>query len=148
MIATLPHYKSSKPLGAIQGMFAIAVILTPALIKIHFEQRTRAAQAVEYQSNRPFILSRIETAAKDHDLDTLVQLNHQYAGRVADSTLTSTLHTALAKVIARETEIELTVSKHLDMARHREEVKFPHDSLPSKPSQQGVETQSLSVLPH
>lgn len=146
MTATLPRYKQRNPPGAIQAMFAIALIFSPALIKPQLDRRARIAVATEYESERPLILSSIESATRRHDLDTLLRINGRYADCVVDREFKSLLHNALAKVTAREAEMQIAIAKHLDVSRHREEVDPPLTPAPQLVSKE-ERKQQLSVLP-
>ena len=59
-----------------------------------------------------------------------------------------TLKDALAKASAHENELELTVSKHLDLARHREEIAARNSLPQALPSAIDKDSQTrLSLLP-
>lgn len=146
MTATLPRYKQRNPPGAIQAILAIALIFSPALIKAQLDHRARSAVASEYESERPLILFSIESASRRHDLDALLRINGKYADCVVDREFKSLLRGALAKVTAREAQMEIAIAKHLDVSRHREEVALP--LIPGSNLLQKEEvTQQLSVLP-
>lgn len=146
MTATFPRYKQRNPPGAIQAVFAVALIFSPALIKPLLDQRARIAVASEYESERPLILSSIQSATRRHDLDTLLRIHGKYADCVVDREFKSLLQDALARVSAREAEMEIAVAKHLDVSRHREEVMIPLTPAPKTVGKE-EEKQQLSVLP-
>ncbi|MEO5914134.1 MAG: hypothetical protein ABIS50_07875 [Luteolibacter sp.] len=148
MIATLPPYKPHRALGLLPASVAIALVLSPVVIKLGMDQRERVARAGEYQSKRSLILSRIETAANRHDLETLTRLNEKYANCVSDGTFRSAIREAMAKVGAREAELELAVSRHLDLIRNQEELPL-HSNPPKQQNsaEKPVEDQPLSKLP-
>jgi hypothetical protein len=146
MTATFPRYKQRNPPGAIQVMLAIALIFSPALIKTQLDHSARIAVASEYESERPLILSSIQSATRRHDLDALLRIHGRYSNCVADREFKSLLQDALARVSAREAEMEIAIAKHLDVSRHREEVNIPLTQV-SKPVSKEEEKQQLSVLP-
>ncbi len=147
MLSPLPTYKPGKPTVLIHATVAIAVLMVTISLKNHFNQRATAATASEYQAARSYILGKIETAAETYDIDALRRIHGKYAASVADKDFKDSLNRALAESAAREAKLELTVSKHLDMARVREELGHRH--IPAEPVHRADEksTQRLSVLP-
>lgn len=148
MTATLTHYRPRNPLGAIQATIAIGVCLSVAFVKIHSDQSAKAEVVREYETGRSYIFSKIASAAENHDFRTLNQLQGKYAGSVADSNFTNVMSDALAKASARESQLELQVSKHLDLTRNREEAANRSDPAKStgQANPQGGQ-QRLSMLP-
>ena len=127
---------------------AIVLLFSSALFKIGFEQRQKETIAGEFELKRSRILSRIENAVDKQDLETLNRINNKYSGCVSDGTFQSAIREALAKVTAREAQLELVVSRHLDLLRHQEE---SHLNLEPQKSQDSagikVQDQPLSKLP-
>ncbi|GAA5118917.1 hypothetical protein JIN84_22460 [Luteolibacter yonseiensis] len=150
MNSTPPTRESRHPRGIIQVALAAAIAITPILIKSHLDDNAQAAIAREYDSSRNEVLSRIDTAVRNHDLATLRGIESRYGGSVNDPEFKSVLNAGMAKVTARETEIELLISKHLDLVRHKEEVSFrpnPRQPQIAREDHQGA-VQQLSILPH
>ena len=127
---------------------AIVLLFSSALFKIGFEHRQKETIAGEFEMKRSRILSRIENAVDKQDLETLNRINNKYSGCVSDGTFQSAIREALAKVTAREAQLELVVSRHLDLLRHQEE---SHLNLEPQKSQDSagikVQDQPLSKLP-
>lgn len=145
MIATHPPYKPRAPIGIVKMSMAIALLLSPFFVKLHLEQRQRNSIAVEYRSSRSTIFSKIDSAVEDQDLDALIRINDKYTRCVSDGTFRAAIRDAIAKVSAREAELELAVSRHLDLLRHQEEstVRFdPLERVTERPAEQ-----QLSELP-
>lgn len=127
---------------------AITLLLTPALLKMGIEQRKQQTIAVEFESRRSLIFSRIDNAVDRQDLETLTRINRKYAGKVSDSTFQAAIREAMAKVTAHEAQLELVVSRHLDLLRHQEETPPIYDSKkPQISAEKKVEEQPLSKLP-
>lgn len=148
MIATHPPYKPQRPLGIVPTSIAIALILSPALVKLGMDQRKRVAIENDYESRRSLILSRIDTAMERDDLDTLNRINNKYAASVSDGTFRSAIREALAKVTAREAELELAIARHLDLIRNQEQSPLRPDPLkPQVPAGNQNQDQPLSRLP-
>jgi hypothetical protein len=127
---------------------AITLILSPALLKIGLEQRKRQTLEGEFESKRSQIFSRIDLAVDRQDLETLTRINRKYAGSVSDNNFQTAIREAMAKVTAHEAQLELIVSRHLDLLRHQEETPPVYD--PKKPqlsAEKKVEEQPLSKLP-
>ena len=121
MTATVLRNRTRNPLGVAQAAIIIGLLLSPAFFKIYDDCAARAETIREYQTARSFILSKVDAAVENHDVATLLHLHRKYAGCVTDTNFMRTLTDALARASAHETELELTVSKHLDLTRHREE---------------------------
>ncbi|MES2661339.1 MAG: hypothetical protein V4689_22150 [Verrucomicrobiota bacterium] len=148
MTATHPPYKPQRALGIVPTSIAIALILSPAFIKLGIDQRKRAAIENQFESRRSLIFSRIDSAVARQDLETLTRINDRYAGSVSDGTFRSAIREAMAKVTAREAELELAISRHLDLIRDQEQSPLRPDPLkPQIPSGKQVEEQPLSKLP-
>ncbi|MES2439399.1 MAG: hypothetical protein V4584_10045 [Verrucomicrobiota bacterium] len=124
MIDKFHPYKSRQPRSIIQAALVIALIVSPALIKSHFEDRARTATVAEYHSARGEVFSRIGTAIANRDLSTLLGIHAKYADSVRDPEFKSLIESGIATLTAREAEVELAVSKHLDLARHKEEASI------------------------
>ncbi len=144
MTATLLRHKTRNPLGVAQATIIIGLLLSPAFFKIYDDHAARAATINEYQTGRSFILSKIDAAVETNDVSTLLHLHRKYAGCVTDTNFMGVLKEALAKATARETEVELTVSKHLDLTRHREEIGSRNELV--EPIKSGAEKDSQSRL--
>lgn len=129
MTATLLRRRTRNPLGVTQTTIIIGLLLSPAFFKIYSDCAARAETISEYRTGRSFILSKVDAAVENHDVATLLHLHRKYAGCVTDTHFMGTLKDALAKATAHEAEFELTVSKHLDLTRHREEIAA-RNSLP------------------
>ena len=148
MTATLPPYKPQRPLGILPASIAISLLFTPALLKIGMDLREHFSLAGEFESRRTLILSRIDSAVDNQDLKTLNRINSKYGGCVTDGTFQSAIREALAKVTAREAEMELAVSRHLDLVRHQEESSPTFDpEKPQLPADKQPVDQPLSRLP-
>lgn len=148
MIATLPPYKSRKPLEIMQIGMVLCLLLTPAAIKLHMDHLERTDTANEYSSSRLHLLSEIGVAVAKHDLSTLRQIQSKFAAVTNDREFKSTLNTALAEVSAREAQAELNIAKHLDVARHREESSVGNSpTVAVKTAGDDKFVEKLSVLP-
>ena len=148
MIATHPSYKSRRLPDIIHVSIAIVLLFSSALFKIGFEHRQKEVIAGEFEMKRSRILSRIENAVDRQDLETLNRINNKYSGCVSDGTFQSAIREALAKVTAHEAQLELVVSRHLDLLRHQEESPLSHDPEEGpKSAGEIVQDQPLSKLP-
>ena len=126
----------------------MGLLLSPAFFKIYFDYAARSETISEYQTGRSLILSKVEAAVESHDVVTLLHLHRKYAGCVPDTHFIGILKQALAKATAHETELELTVSKHLDLMRHREEIAARNDPHQASPREIDIVSQPrLSLLP-
>lgn len=148
MIAPLPPYKRRTPWELVRVGILIGVILTPAIAKIHFEQRSKAQTLAEYRSTRALVLARIDAAVANYDLETLSRIHNRYVDTVQDNEFRDLINAGIAQLIARETRMELTASRNLDLSRNREEASNRTDtSRPQLPP--GIDQgQTLSVLPY
>jgi hypothetical protein len=147
MIAKLPPYKRRTPWELARIGLIIGLILTPALAKIALQQKTKVDTLLEYQSTRAEVLARIDAAVTNRDLETLSAIHDRYSDSVQDAEFRKLLDAGLARLTAREARLELAVSKHLDLSRHREEASiFPDPTRPQLPPTSGTQ-QTLSVLP-
>lgn len=149
MIAKSTPQPSRHPRGVIQVALAVAIAFTPVVIKSHLENTAKATTVREYRSSRGQVLARIDAAVKSRDLTALNQIQSKYASCVQDPEFKSRLNAGLAKLTAREAEIELIVSKHLDVARHKEEVSFRMDPMHPQLAHEDHQDlgQRLSILP-
>lgn len=148
MTATLLRHRTRNPSGVAQTTIIIGLLLSPAFFKIYYDCAARAETISEYQTGRSFILSKVDAAVENHDVATLLHLHRKYAGCVTDTHFIGTLKEALAKASAHETELELTVSKHLDLTRHREEIAARNPLPKAMPSAIDSDSQTrLSLLP-
>jgi hypothetical protein len=121
MIATLPSHHHREVPDALCISIAIALLLLPFLFKLHLDLHRHRSVASEFQSSRAAILSRIEAASASHDLDTLSQIRDRYAAAVPDRHFQSSLGQAIARAASHHAELELAISRHLDLARLQEE---------------------------
>ena len=148
MIATFPHYGYREPMDVLRTSIAIALLLSPALVKLHLDQRQRQAVTGEFESSRASIFSMIDTAVERQDVGTLTRIDDKYADYVSDGSFQTAIREAWAKVAAREAELELAVSRHLDLLRDQEESSLGVDPLkPQIPPDKQVVEQPLSRLP-
>ena len=148
MIATHSSYKSRRLPDIIHVSIAIVLLFSSALFKIGFEQRQKETIAGEFELKRSRILSRIESAVDRQDLETLTRINNRYSSCVSDGTFQSTIREALAKVTAHEAQLELVVSRHLDLLRHQEESQLSIEPEKSQATAgKKVQDQPLSKLP-
>lgn len=147
MTATIQHYRPRNPLGFFQGAILITLLLSPALLKIHWDRNTKAVASSEYRTGRSFILSKIDSAVESHDVGTLLRLHGKYAGSVTDTKFEGVLQQALATASAREAQLELAVSKNLDLARHREDLGSRADAVKASSVDDKNVGQKLSQLP-
>lgn len=146
MIATLPTHKTRIPMGMVHVAVLAGLVVSPVLIHAHLHYRTRSAMAEEYRSARPAILSSIETAEANQDLESLLRIHGKYSDTVADSKFERILAEAVTKTSARVANLELTVSRQLDLTRNREELGERFDRHPQ--DQVRPDDEPLSVLPH
>ncbi len=121
MIATLPPHHHRKTPDVLGVSIAIALLLSLFLLKLQLDLHRHRSVAIEFQSSREAILSRIETASANNDLDALSRIRDRYASSVADREFQSSLGHAIAHAASREAELQLAISRHLDLARHLEE---------------------------
>lgn len=150
MIDKLPQSQPRHPRGVIQIALAVAIAISPVVIKSHLEDHAKVATSQEYRSSRSQVLSRIDAAVNNHDLSTLRQIESKYANCVQDPEFHSALDAGLAKLTAREAEIALLISKHLDLARHKEEVSFRMNPMQPQIAHEDHQekSQRLSILPN
>ncbi|RYD31933.1 MAG: hypothetical protein EOP85_22250 [Verrucomicrobiaceae bacterium] len=148
MIAPLPPYKrrTAKELARIGLVILLA--LTPVGAKAIIDRKAKYDTRAEYRASRALVLARIDAAVANSDLDTLTRIHNRYVHTVKDREYHQLISSALAKLIARETRMELSASRNLDISRNREEASNkPDTSRPQVPV--GMEaTQTLSVLPY
>ena len=148
MTANLLRHRTRNPLGVAQTTIIIGLLLSPAFFKIYYDCVARSETISEYQTGRSLILSKVEAAAGNHDVVTLLHYHRKYAGCVTDTHFIGVLNQALAKATAHEAELELTVSKHLDLMRHREEIAARNDPHQASPREiDKVSQPRLSLLP-
>ncbi len=148
MITSLPPYKSRGSLAIAYASLAVTLLLSPALLKLGVEQRKKLSIADQFESRRALILSRINTAVDRQDLTTLTRINNKYSSSVTDGTFQASIREALAKVTAHEAQLELVVSRHLDLLRHREESPLSYDpKRPQVAADKQPPDQPLSKLP-
>ena len=148
MTATVLRHRTRNPLGVAQTTIIIGLLLSPAFFKIYDDCAARAETISEYQTARSFILSKVDAAVENHDVATLLHLHRKYAGCVTDTNFMRTLTDALAKASAHENELKLTLSKHLDLTRHREEIAARNPLPQAVPSAVDKDSQTrLSFLP-
>lgn len=121
MLATLPPHHHREAPNVLNVCVAIALLLSPFLLKLQFDLHRHRSVASEFQSSRESILSRIEAASADNDFDALTLIRDRYASAVADRDFRSTLSHALARAASREAEFRFAISRHLDLIRHQEE---------------------------
>lgn len=121
MIVTLPIYRTRGPAHIFRLTIVIALFSVVFLIKVHFGVLRNCSVANEYFSSREAILSRIEAATARQDSRTLTQLRDRYGCSVRDNAFQSSLRRGLAKVAARDAELQLAMARHLDLARSSEE---------------------------
>ncbi len=126
----------------------LVFILVPAFFALHLEQRSRYSVINEFRNARGYILSKIDSAVERTDLDTLLHLDKKYASTVPDKDFKNRLHEAVARVTAKETQMELAVSRHLDLERHTQEVSIRPDLRRPQLPERDNAAQQLSVLPH
>lgn len=148
MIAPLPPYKRRTPWELARVGLLIGVIFTPVVAKVHYEEKTKAEILAEYQATRSLVLARIDAAVANHDLETLTRIHNRYVDTVKDSEFRQLIEAGLATLTARETQMELTASRNLDLSRNREECSNRPDT--TRPQfAPGIEpAQTLSVLPY
>lgn len=149
MITNESTNQTRHPRGIIQIALAVTLALTPVAIKSHLDENSRAAIAREYQSSRSQVLASINAAVNSRDLTALNRIQSKYAVAVQDPEFKSALGAGMAKLSAREAEIELLISKHLDMARHKEEVSFRVNPQQPQLAHEDHQEKSerLSILP-
>jgi len=148
MIATLPHDKPRKAMRIVHLLIAITLILTFFILKLGVDERRKSKIADEFESRRSLIMSRIDNAVDRQDLATLTRINSKYSNCVSDGTFQSAIREALAKVTAHEAQLELEVSRHLDLLRHQEESQINYDPRKNQvPVDRKLQDQPLSKLP-
>jgi hypothetical protein len=111
MIDKLPQSQSRHPRGVIQIALAVAIALSPAVIKSYLDNSEKTATAQEYSSSRSQVLSRIDAAVENRDISALRRIQSKYADCVRDSEFHKALDAGLAKLTAREAEISLLIAK-------------------------------------
>lgn len=121
MIATLPRHHHREAPDLLTGGLAIALLLSPFLLKLHLDLHHNRAVATEFQQSRNSVLSRIRTASARNDLDTLNHIRDRYAALVPDPDFQMSLQHAIARAASRHAEVELAISRQLDLTRHQEE---------------------------
>jgi hypothetical protein len=143
MIATLPpHHRVAPDILGIS--VAIALLLSPFLLKLQLDLHRHRSVASEFQSSRESVLSRIEAASARNDLDTLSQIRDRYAFCVTDRDFRSSLSHAITRAASREAEFQLAISRHLDLARHKEEAAeteapdYPRQSIANSPQERAT----------
>ncbi len=150
MNSKLPPHPPGPSKGVIRAALAVALILSPLAIKAHMDQTAMEATVREYRTTRSQVLTRIDTAMADRDLSALRRIQSKYAGCVKDAVFKTRLDSSIAQLAAREALATLNVSKHLDVARHQEELSIREDpTRPQLAREDRLEPrQRLSVLPH
>lgn len=147
MTGTFPHHKPRKPMCVVQASIFILLLLSPVFLKFHFERMAKIEIASEYETSRPVILSRINHALENCDLETLLHIHGKYADRVSDGNFKAVINDAVAKASARQAVVELAISKHLDVTRNEEAVRqYPRQPQLAQENNKAAE-QRLSVLP-
>lgn len=149
MIAKLPPHKARHPKGVIQVALILTLIVSSLAVKARVEHNARVATVSEYAASRDQVWASIDSAVANRDLNTLLRIQSRYGDCVRDSEFKSHLNSGLARLSAREAEVELAISKHLDLARHQEEVGTRQHLLQLQLARQDHEPagQQLSVLP-
>lgn len=142
MTASLPSHHYREVPDVLAAAIAIALLLSPFLLKLHIDLHRNRVLADEFQSARASILTRIEAASANDDLETLTRIQNRYASSVADPDFRNSLDHALARVTSREAEFKLTISRLLDLSRQRQKspVTFTQAAVPAP-------DQLLSKLP-
>lgn len=141
----MPRHRPRNPLGFSQGAILITLILLPAVLKVHSDRSNKSASLSDYQTGSAFIRTKIDSSAGNQDVATLLRLHGKYAGGVTDSKFEGALQGALGKASDREAQLELAVSKNLDVTRHREELGARARLVPT--SAGGDAGPTLSKLP-
>lgn len=116
-------------------------------VQFQREQRLRAATAGEYHADRSFIMAEIDEAIANHDLSTLERIRKKYFDTIPDQQLKAKIDRGLATLNANQRKAELTVSKLLDITRHREEMGNREFAEAAKKPVPEQDRQRLSVLP-
>lgn len=147
MIAPLPPYKRRTPKELAPVGLVILLVLTPVAAKAVFERKAKHETRAEYRSTRALVLAQIDAAVANYDLETLTRIHNRYADIVKDREYRQVINAALASLIARETQMELSASRNLDISRNREEASNrPDTSRPQLPP--GIDqVPTLSILP-
>lgn len=147
MIAPLPPYKRRTPKELARIGLVILLILTPVAAKAAFDRKAKHETRAEYRSTRALVLARIDAAVANYDLETLTRIHNRYVDIVKDREYRQMINAALAHLNARETQMELSASRNLDIARNREEASNqPDTSRPQLPP--GIDqAPTLSILP-
>lgn len=148
MIAELPPYKRRTPKELARIGLIILLILSPLMLKVYFDESARESVRNEFKASRAQILARIDAAVVNGDLTTLTRIHNRYTGIVKDNDYRRLMEPGLASLTARETQMQLSASRNLDISRNREETSArPDTTRPQLPP--GMDTGStLSVLPY
>ena len=148
MIAPLPPYKRRTPKELARIGVVFLAILGPVAAKAAYDRKAKHETRAEYRSTRALVLARIDAAVANYDLDTLTRIHNRYVHIVKDREFRQLIDAGLASLIARETQMELSASRNLDISRNREEASNrPDTSRPQLPP--GVDqAPTLSILPH
>ena len=144
MNTTLPPYKHRNPMGMTHIAALAGLVFAPIVVKAWDDLGTRRAMAAEYQSARPAVLSQIAAAEANQDLEALLRIHGKYSRSVTDGNFESILDQAIAKTSSRMADLELKVSRILDLARNREE-RFQR--VESQREQEQIGDEPLSQLP-
>ncbi len=120
MIVTLPIYRTRGPAHILRLTIVIALFSAAFLIKVHLGMLRNCSVANEYFTSRETILSRIDEATARQDSRALTWLRDRYGSCVSDRALQTSLRRGLAKIAARDAELQLAISRHLDLARSSE----------------------------
>ena len=144
---TLPLRQHREPLDALRAGVLVLLALLPFFIKSGFESHVRERIAGEFQASRPQILANIDSAVRRNDLETLIRINSKYSPCVNDSEFRTAIRDGLANVEAREAEIELALTRHLDLTRHSEESSVRPNLLKPQVANDKTPGVALSILP-
>lgn len=147
MIAPLPPYKRRTPKELARIGLVIALILAPVAGKAVLDRKVKHETRAEYRSSRALVLAQIDAAVENADLKTLTRIHNRYTDFVKDREYRQLISAGLASLIARETQMELSASRNLDISRNREETSDrPDTTRPQLPP--GLnQAHTLSILP-
>lgn len=142
MISTLPHDRfRNLPEFVMIVVAALLLIFTSGRLISRFALSARAEPTPRAQSERQPLFQQITLAAKSQEQAILRAINLKYSS--SPSGREDPASNTLSPTPAQWTELELMVSKQLDISRHRQEVSLRTDlSLPQPEGRQ-----RLSVLP-
>ncbi|RYD23258.1 MAG: hypothetical protein EOP88_04875 [Verrucomicrobiaceae bacterium] len=147
MIAPLPPYKRRTPKELARIGLVIALIFVPVGAKAVFDRKAKHETRAEYRSTRALVLAQIDAAVANYDLETLTRIHNRYVDVVKDREYRQLIEAGIASLIARETQMELSASRNLDISRNREETSDrPDTTRPQLPP--GIsQAHTLSILP-